>query len=71
MVKHDQRRAYYLALLNEIHMLVDYIVADKDATRRMARQFTDPNNPNGPAFFQSQEGKRRRGGAAQGDLCRL
>jgi alkanesulfonate monooxygenase SsuD/methylene tetrahydromethanopterin reductase-like flavin-dependent oxidoreductase (luciferase family) len=28
----------------------------KEATRRMARQFSDPNNPNGPALFQSLEG---------------
>ena len=29
----------------------------KEATRRMARQFSDPNNPNGPALFQSLEGE--------------
>jgi hypothetical protein len=28
MVKHNQRGAYYLALLDEIRMLVDYIAAD-------------------------------------------
>jgi alkanesulfonate monooxygenase SsuD/methylene tetrahydromethanopterin reductase-like flavin-dependent oxidoreductase (luciferase family) len=29
----------------------------KEATRRMARQFSDPNNPNGPALFQSLDGE--------------
>jgi hypothetical protein len=32
MVKNDRRRAYYLALLNEIRMLVDYIAANPTQT---------------------------------------
>ena len=43
----------------------------KEATRRMARQFSDPNNPNGPALFQSLEGAGRRRGAEKSGLRRL
>jgi hypothetical protein len=44
MVRNDQRRAYYLALLNEIRMLVDYIAAD--ATQTIAEiHIKDPRLP--------------------------
>jgi hypothetical protein len=44
MVKNDQRRAYYLALLNEIRMLVDYIVANP--TQTIAElHIKDPRSP--------------------------
>ena len=44
VVKHDQRRAYYLALLSEIRMLVDYIVAD--TTQTIAEiHIKDPRSP--------------------------